>query len=500
MGKMKRIKIVASIFMVVLLAVGLVSSVAAQVEPSEVEMELAPGECAGITKEVTTPAIPPVVDILLLEDETGSFGDDIATLQALAPDIWDAVADEGVDFTMGVGGFRDFDQSYWGSPGDHVYRLLQDLTSDKDTFINGVNSLTAGGGGDGPEAQLEALHYMATPGHAAIDSNGDGDTTDPQDTPMGQQPTWRAEAQRVVLLATDASCHVTGDAGGWPGDAGTTSANVTGDILAGAGIIVIGLTPGGAGTISCIDTLASKTGGSVQATTASGEDVLEAIMAGLKELTTDVWWKVVAADEGLRVMLGPPVHYAVPGDTTVLFGEKICVAHDLELQCKTLTAKVVFFANTYPEEGEVIGKQMITVKVRDITPPEASCVEGVNPHGKNVPGGKAAGKGQGVNPDGFYELIANDNCDPDPDIYVTCRGCKGLYPDILPFGPFKSGIVVKLTEAPGAMPSCKEIGSDNGKAGAVTWHITLPGEPIVFVVDDSGNMSWFPCFVPPPPK
>jgi len=129
----------------------------------------------------------------------------------------------------------------------------------------------------------------------------------------------------------------------------------------------------------------------------------------------------------------------------------------------------------YPEPVEM--------HVEDKVPPEVECVEWVNPHGNNIPGGKAKGKGQGVNPDGFYQLFAEDIVgipgDPPPEIFVSCPGCYSAYPDILPFGPFPSGIVVKFTEAPGATPSCKKMGSTKGQAGAVAFHITLPGEPIV---------------------
>ena len=339
------------------------------VEPPIVTGSLAPGESMTITKTVTTPGIPPVVDIFLLEDETGSFCDDIATLKGLASEIWDAISDSGTDFTMGVGGFRDFGESPWGYPDDWVYRRLTDLTNDKNAFIEAVDILTAGAGGDCPEAQLEALHYLAVPEHPAIDSNGDGVTTGLYDTPMGQQPAWRDGAQRVVLLATDAECHVMGDtatwpkdAGVWPGDEGTASADVTAEILADAGITVIGLTPNGAGELPQIDILASATGGSVHATTSSGDNIKNAILAGLEELSTDVWWEVTSCDEGLTVALTPEVHHGVKGGTSVEFEETISIVSDLELQCNMeLGAKVTFYANGYPQEGTVIGTQTITI-------------------------------------------------------------------------------------------------------------------------------------------
>lgn len=327
------------------------------VDPPSVDDVMYPGTSIEVAKEVTTPPIPPVVDIFLLEDETGSFEDDIENLQALAPAIWDAIEAAGVDFTMGVGGFRDFAQDDWGSDGDWVYRRTQDLTTDRDAFVAGVEALEAWGGNDGPEAQLEALHYLAVPTHAAIDSNGDGDTTDANDTPAGLQPSWRADAQRIVLLATDADCHVTGDSGGWPGDTGTTDAATTAGILNGAEITVIGLVPYNLG---CVNTLAADTGGSVQSTTSSGSDVKDAILAGLAELTSDVWW-AATCDAGLEVTLDPAVHYDVPGDTTVDFLETITVPNDTPPGDYYCT--VTFWVNEYPDEGSDIGTQEIHIEV-----------------------------------------------------------------------------------------------------------------------------------------
>jgi hypothetical protein len=149
-------------------------------------------------------------------------------------------------------------------------------------------------------------------------------------------------------------------------------------------------------------------------------------------------------------------------------------------------------------DGEFTDSCEATVTVVDAMPPIVRCVETVNPHGKNVPGGKALGKGQGVNPDGFYQLFARDNCG-EVRLLVSCVGCRGVYPDILPF-VLESGVKVKFTEAPGATPSIKKMGSDKGQAGEVKWHITLPSEPVVVAVDAAGNVSRFLCFVPPPPK
>ena len=135
----------------------------------------------------------------------------------------------------------------------------------------------------------------------------------------------------------------------------------------------------------------------------------------------------------------------------------------------------------------------------DIVPPEVWCVETVNPHGKNVPpAGKTTlpGPKGGENEDGFYQLFAEDNRDENPNIWVGVPGVPGSW-----FGPFSSGVIVKITEAAGAAPSIKKIGSSNGQAGAVTWHITLPSDPVLVAIDDAGNRNRCrDCLVPPLPK
>src|SRR5919106_346037 len=101
------------------------------VVPNAVAGSLAPGASMNVTKTVHTTEIPPLVDILLLEDETFSFVDDIANLQALAAPggpLITELDDTGADYATGVAGFRDFAQFPWGDPGDWVYRRPADIT------------------------------------------------------------------------------------------------------------------------------------------------------------------------------------------------------------------------------------------------------------------------------------------------------------------------------------------------------------------------------------
>ncbi len=142
-------------------------------------------------------------------------------------------------------------------------------------------------------------------------------------------------------------------------------------------------------------------------------------------------------------------------------------------------------------DGELLDgfTQSVTVHIPDVTAPLAACDEGTNPHGKNVP------KATNQNPDGFYLLTATDNVDPNPLIWVLDGGSGTV------FGPYESGTTIKYTQAPGATPSEKKIGSSNGQAGAVTVHIKGTGDAFVFATDASGNVgATVACLVPPPPK
>lgn len=137
----------------------------------------------------------------------------------------------------------------------------------------------------------------------------------------------------------------------------------------------------------------------------------------------------------------------------------------------------------------------------DTTPPIAECIENVNPHGLVIPpAGKSTAPGtnpnSGVNEDGFYHLTAVDDSGLPVTIFI--RGTSGL--PVPPFGPFASGTTVKITEAPGSVPTSMPMGSSNGAAGAVAAHIILDSDAVMVAVDAAGNVTTVNCFVPPPPK
>ncbi len=571
---MKKAKFITGLLVTVLLTLGLVLPAAAQVVPLVVEADLKPGESMTVIKEVTTPDYPPNPDIYFLCDTTASMGPVIAAVQANADTILATIQASQPGAMFGVGNYRD----YPGTVPPFTNQLA--MTGDASAVSTAIGVWAAGGGGDWPEGQFYALDRLA-----------DGTDID-----------WRTGPNKIVVWLGDAPAHdpVPNAATGLGYD--ITEATVTAALVA-AGIKVIAISwdsgdpspyrfglddnpnvaggdyataysiveDGSAGQASRI---ATTTGGAYLFA-ATPEKAAAAVLAGIEQLTTDVWWEVEAQTTGLTVTLAPEVYYDVSGGTMVQFLETITVADDAP-QCETIRAVVVFYANSYEEGvGEVIGRQEISIHVLDITPPEVdagpdvtveqtsyegapaqlqpevtdncdpnptvvitgamdiyplgdttvtvtatdasgntasdslvvhvvdttppnvTCVETVNPHGNNVPGEKRSdnAKSKAKNPDGFYELCVTDICDPEPKIYVSYIGA-----DPYLFGPFMSGDVVKVTEAPGAAPSMKKIGSSNGEAGAVAAHITLPSDPVVYAVDASGNVSTCICFVPPPPK
>jgi len=438
-------------------------------DPSSVEATIAPGESFEVDKTVHTPTIPPIVDVCLLEDLTGSFLDDIGNLQTpgTAEAIFDAVTAASPDAQFAVAGFQDYPVDPFGIPGDFVYQRFSGMSASETNWVNGINGLSIPSpfsGGDIPEAQFDAIVAAAGPGTFS-------------DPTVGEQPDcgWRSGSNvtHVLVVATDAAFH-TPDGTHVNDSASTTTALLNQDIR------VIGLKAPGAGTE--LDTLAANTGGSVQALSSDGANIGAAIIAGLSNLDIEVGMATNCTDP-ITVEFDPTSQTVTSGDDA-LFTETISVAPDAP-QGTTIECDDWATVNGMPmtdANGDIILEHKI-IHIPDVTAPEVSCVEGPNPSGKNIP----AATGQ--NPDGFYTLTAVDNVDPNPQIFVADSGSSFVA------GPFANGDVVKITQAPGATPGSKKM------AGAVAAHITLKGDALVYAVDASGNQSDpINCLVPPPPK
>jgi len=113
-----------------------------------------------------------------------------------------------------------------------------------------------------------------------------------------------------------------------------------------------------------------------------------------------------------------------------------------------------------------------TVTVLDNEAPTVACQPGPNPSGKNISGrGKA-----GASSSGFFQLLTQDNCDPNPHIYVKDSASAFVA------GPFASGVSMKITIDPLATPTQQTIGGDMPL-------LILKGTPLLYATDADGNTS-----------
>lgn len=119
-----------------------------------------------------------------------------------------------------------------------------------------------------------------------------------------------------------------------------------------------------------------------------------------------------------------------------------------------------------------------TLTLIDNTPPTVSCVESVNPSGKNVP------KASNTNQDGFYKVSGGDNCSG-----ATTITLGGI--------PLANGETIKITQTPGK----SSVTFVNTMGPLAIKHFQVgPGDAVITATDGSGNTSSVTCLVPPPPK
>lgn len=229
-------------------------------------------------------------------------------------------------------------------------------------------------------------------------------------------------------------------------------------------------------------------------------DLTLAPATATNELGSDNTHTVTATLAGpAGAVAGYAVTFAVGGQNAGAAG--VCAPAD----CKTNAAGQVTFTYSVPVAPGSIGLDTLTASVTlgspngetdteqvtkrwaDTTPPALRCVPTTNPSGGNTPNAGNNPK-SGQNPDGFYELVASDDVDPNPSIVIADSASS------FTAGPYASGTKIKLTQAPGATPNVKP------GPGVIDWHVTLNGDAVVTATDSSGNTTTVNCNVPPPPK
>lgn len=415
----------------------------AGVRPSTVDEHLDPGTSIHVTKTISTPAIPPRPDVVLVVDSTGSMGPAIANVQSEMKTIVSTVKAEQADAQFAVVDYKDV------VDGAGVFRVRTDLTDNPATAQAAVNGISAGGGGDLPEAQLNALWQIGSGGGAI---------------------TFRPGSSRVVVWFGDASGH--------DPSLGHTLADAIASLQGvSARVVAISVNSGsgdglnGTGQATAIT---SATGGrffsSVSATGLS-----TAILEGLTNLPATVTAETVCSP-GLTLGFSPALPQTVTSGADVVLGETISVAADAP-QGSTLTCTTRFKINGADAGDDFV--QTVSIGVNDVTPPTVACGPGVNPAGKTPAGWQQAG---------FFQLVADDNLG---EVTVSIRD-NGTGTT---FGPYAAGTYFKLTQAPGASTS-----TTTPFSGAVDWHFTFRGDATLTATDPAGNTATTTCTVPPKQK
>ncbi|MBO6940891.1 MAG: hypothetical protein JJ863_38305 [Deltaproteobacteria bacterium] len=161
-------------------------------------------------------------DVYFLMDTTGSMGSSITSLQAAIRDsLIPGIQAEISNTQFGIGEFRDYGISPYGSGGDQPYTNFQDITGDIAAAQAATSSYTPRGGNDGPESHGQAFYAVATGNGLPYPGSSVGARTG---CPAGTHgwPCFRDDAVSIVVMITDIYWH------NGPGDAYAYT-NITGE-------------------------------------------------------------------------------------------------------------------------------------------------------------------------------------------------------------------------------------------------------------------------------
>ena len=95
-------------------------------------------------------------ELAFVIDTTGSMGDDIAAVQEKMGSILNRLDESGYSYRVAIVDYRDFPERT-GNSEDYPYRVHMDFSPYYDDILEGINSLTLGYGGDGPETVYSGL-------------------------------------------------------------------------------------------------------------------------------------------------------------------------------------------------------------------------------------------------------------------------------------------------------------------------------------------------------
>lgn len=147
-------------------------------------------------------------DVYFLVDTTGSMGGSIRNIQSsLSTFIVPEVADVVPDVQFGVGHFDDVPFGGYGGGSDVAYEDLHEISGDIASIQAAIDTMSAGGGSDGPESDVVAMYCTAT-GDGV--STPEGSWVDPSPGCLEGRfgyPCFRPYSLPIILVFTDYSFH-----------------------------------------------------------------------------------------------------------------------------------------------------------------------------------------------------------------------------------------------------------------------------------------------------
>ena len=299
------------------------------VDPSTVDVTLAPGEHTTVTKTVTTSEVPPNPDLVFLADTTGSMAGPIGDVRTNASTITSDVLASQPTAQFAVAEYKD--------AADTIpFRVNQNLTGDQAAVQTGINQWAAGGGGDFPEDPINAFYRIAT-----------GDVS------------FRPDGTRIVAWFGDAPSH--------DPSAGHSLADTIAALQA-ANVRVVAVNVGNMDADGQASAIVAATGG-VLLNNVPADQVSAAILAGIKDIEVTVTPTVTACDSVLS-LTESPASVTVPSGDSAVFTETIGVgaASPGTYHC-TVDFLVDGVSRGYVENTTV---RVIGVSINDVTVTEGS--------------------------------------------------------------------------------------------------------------------------------
>jgi hypothetical protein len=309
----------------------------AGVDPPTVELTLGPGQSATVAKRVTTPAVAPKPDIVILGDTTGSMDPVVANVRNNIDRIMDRVRTSQPDARFGVAAYKD------QVDGDKVFTVFTPLTDDAGAVRAGVDNMAHDVfGGGAPWTDFINAHFRIATDAMPFRPNG----------------------SRMILWFGDAASH--------DPSLGHTLAD-TNNALRAAGIRVVavpvvGTSGDGLDRLGQASSIVNATGGRLMPN-ASADQVADALLAGIENLDSTVTLRVTSCDAALEVGFAP-TQRTVRNGTVAEFAETLRVRP--EAAAGTYHCAVDFLVNGI-SQGFV---QNSTVQVPGLSVGDVTVTEG----------------------------------------------------------------------------------------------------------------------------